>query len=100
NGALKFTFNNILLPDSNINEPMSHGEVTYRIHTRTGLPDNTIVNNTAFIVFDLNIPVVTNTSLNTMIYIDPLPVELLYFRAGLDPSGIVLLTWATASEIN
>jgi|GEM_PF-2774377 len=100
NGALKFTFNNILLPDSNTNEPMSHGEVTYRIHTRPGLPDNTVINNTAFIVFDLNASVVTNTSFNTMMYVDPLPVELLYFKAGVDPPGMVLLTWATASEIN
>ncbi|HKR05658.1 MAG TPA: SdrD B-like domain-containing protein [Bacteroidia bacterium] len=100
NGALKFTFNNILLPDSNINEPMSHGEVTYRIQTKQGLPSNTVINNTAYIVFDLNTPVITNTSLNTMIYETPLPIELLYFNAESDHSGSVLLTWATATEIN
>ncbi|HKR05018.1 MAG TPA: T9SS type A sorting domain-containing protein [Bacteroidia bacterium] len=75
NGALKFTFNNILLADSNINEPASHGEITYRIRTLTGLPANTVVNNTAYIVFDLNTPVVTNTPFNTMVYVIPVGIE-------------------------
>ena len=71
NGALKFTFLNILLPDSNVNEPASHGYVTYSIRTQSGLPVNTIVNNTAHIIFDLNDPVVTNTTFNTMVYTIP-----------------------------
>lgn len=60
-----FTFNNILLPDSNTNEPLSHGYLFYRIKGNASNPDPTIVNNTAYIYFDLNSPVVTNTTLTT-----------------------------------
>ncbi|MDQ3049881.1 MAG: hypothetical protein M3Q95_03235 [Bacteroidota bacterium] len=35
---MEFQFNNILLPDSNINEPMSHGFVRYRIKQNQRLP--------------------------------------------------------------
>ncbi|MFI5219496.1 MAG: T9SS type A sorting domain-containing protein, partial [Bacteroidia bacterium] len=74
NGELKFTFNNILLPDSNINEPESHGFIKYRIMAKAGLPNYTAVQNSAFITFDLNAPVVTNTTLNTLVYVIPVSV--------------------------
>lgn len=83
NGALKFSFNNILLPDSNVNEPGSNGEFTYRIRTLSGLPANTVVNNTAYIVFDLNTPVVTNTTLNTMVYTIPVGLDEISVQDGL-----------------
>ncbi|MEP7170440.1 MAG: SdrD B-like domain-containing protein, partial [Bacteroidota bacterium] len=86
NGALKFTFKNILLPDSNTNEPASHGEVTYRIKTQTGLAANTVINNTAYIVFDLNTPVVTDTTLNTMVYIIPVGIA----EAESSGNGVVI----------
>lgn len=66
NGALQFTFDNILLPDSNIDEPGSHGFVNYRISPQAGLPDPTQITNTAHIFFDANPAVVTNTSLSTL----------------------------------
>jgi hypothetical protein len=64
-GILTFTFDNILLPDSNVNEPLSHGFVRYRI--RPGIPttDPTVITNTAYIYFDQNPAVVTNTTLTT-----------------------------------
>jgi uncharacterized repeat protein (TIGR01451 family) len=65
-GEVTFRFNNILLPDSNINEPASHGFVSYRIKGLASNPDPTPVNNTAYIYFDLNSPVVTNTTLTTL----------------------------------
>ena len=64
-GDLRFTFDNILLPDSNVNEPASHGFVLYRIAGLASNPDPTSVNNTAYIYFDLNLPVQTNTTLTT-----------------------------------
>ncbi|HMU76406.1 MAG: T9SS type A sorting domain-containing protein [Bacteroidetes bacterium] len=70
-GALLFTFNNILLPDSNTNEPASHGYVIYSIEADSGLIAGTMINNTADIYFDLNEPVITNTTLNTMVYVIP-----------------------------
>jgi len=74
NGRTTFTFNNILLPDSNVNEPGSHGFVRYRCLIKTGLPNNTVLNNTAHIYFDLNPAIVTNTTLNTLVYQIPVGI--------------------------
>ena len=66
-GKVEFLFPNILLPDSTINEPESHGFVKYRIQHRAGLPENTEITNTAGIFFDFNPPMITNTTLNTLV---------------------------------
>jgi len=68
---LVFTFNNILLPDSNVNEPLSHGFVRFSISPKSGLPDFTEVRNSASIYFDYNPAIVTNTTLNTYVTIIP-----------------------------
>jgi len=61
-GVLWFRFNHINLPDSNTNEVASHGYVKYRIKlTNTIVLGNTI-NNTAYIYFDFNEAIVTNTT--------------------------------------
>jgi len=61
-GVLRFTFNNILLPDSFVNEPESHGFVQYKIKQKTGnIVGDRILNN-ADIFFDYNLPVRTNTA--------------------------------------
>lgn len=61
-GALSFRFDHILLPDSNVNEPASHGFIQFKIRPKADVPLNTVVENTACIYFDFNAPVVTNTS--------------------------------------
>ncbi len=66
NGVVTFTFPNIMLPDSNVNEPGSHGAVAYHVHTDSLLSDPTAIRNTAYIVFDWNSPVVTNTAISTI----------------------------------
>jgi uncharacterized repeat protein (TIGR01451 family) len=66
NGVITFTFENIQLPDSNVDEPGSHGAVVYQIQTDTLLPDPTEITNTSYIYFDWNTPVITNTTLNTI----------------------------------
>tara|TARA_B100000809_G_C14930349_1_gene456678 strand:+ start:8 stop:652 length:645 start_codon:yes stop_codon:yes gene_type:complete len=53
-----------MLPDSNSNELLSHGYVKYYIETVNGLLPNDSINNTAFIYFDYNEAVVTNTTHN------------------------------------
>lgn len=70
----KFTFKNINLPDSNINEAKSHGFINYRIKPKSGLPTNTLVTNKADIYFDFNPPVITNETYNTLVYIIPTEV--------------------------
>lgn len=64
-GALRFSFNHIMLPDSTTDEPGSHGFVQYRINPLPNLPDPTVVTNTSYIVFDYNDPIVTNTTITT-----------------------------------
>ncbi|MDD5570251.1 MAG: T9SS type A sorting domain-containing protein [Bacteroidales bacterium] len=62
--VVEWTFDNILLPDSNVNEPLSHGFVKYKVPLLTTLADNDEVKNTAYIYFDYNAPVKTNTVIN------------------------------------
>lgn len=64
--VLTWRFFNINLPDSNTNEPLSHGFIEYSISPEAGLSDGTTIENTAYIYFDFNPPVITNTTLNTM----------------------------------
>ncbi|MDB5274025.1 MAG: hypothetical protein JWO58_2392 [Chitinophagaceae bacterium] len=65
NGKLTFDFRNINLPDSNHNEPQSHGYLIYKIKRKTGLAPETQIHNSANIYFDYNTPVATNQVLNT-----------------------------------
>ena len=60
-GILKFTFKDIMLPDSNINEPASHGFIKFRIEQVPNLSNNSLIVNNAGIYFDFNAPVITNT---------------------------------------
>lgn len=64
-GYMTFTFDHIMLPDSHINEAASHGFIAYRARIKPNLPLGTEIKNTAAIYFDYNVPVVTNTTLNT-----------------------------------
>jgi len=70
-GAVEFSFRDILLPDSTTNEPLSHGFVTYKISPKQELPENTKIENTASIYFDFNPPIVTNTIENIMVSVLP-----------------------------
>lgn len=65
-GALAVHFDNILLPDSNVNEAASHGFVQFRISQRAGVPLSTVIENDAAIFFDYNAPVSTNTTYHTV----------------------------------
>lgn len=64
---MEFKFNNILLPDSNINELLSHGYVRYRIQPKTNLVAGNFINNNAAIYFDFNDPVLTNTAVTNIV---------------------------------
>ena len=60
NDTLILFFDNIELPDSNTNEPASHGFAQFRIQQAPGNPDGTIIPMNAKIYFDYNQPVNTN----------------------------------------
>ncbi|MBL0050524.1 MAG: hypothetical protein IPP29_02870 [Bacteroidetes bacterium] len=57
-----FEFPNIQLPDSNIDEPGSHGYIRYRIQPLKTLQVNDSISSYAAIYFDFNAPVITNTA--------------------------------------
>lgn len=84
----KFTFNNILLVDSNHNEPESHGFVRYSIRANSGVPDSTIVYNNAGIYFDFNQPVITNTTFNTLV--TTLPVGIAEYSVPAKGKAVVI----------
>ncbi|MBL7900148.1 MAG: T9SS type A sorting domain-containing protein, partial [Crocinitomicaceae bacterium] len=75
-GEAVFEFKNIMLPDSNSNEPESHGFVKYRIKQKPDLPPGTQFTNSASIFFDLNEPVITNGVLNTIYNCDALTMSI------------------------
>jgi len=75
--VLTFTFNNILLPDSNANEPKSHGYIQFSIRPKADLPEKTRIENLADIFFDYNEPVRTNVTFNTLYDLPPVPAEAL-----------------------
>ncbi|MFN0035534.1 MAG: T9SS type A sorting domain-containing protein [Saprospiraceae bacterium] len=59
-GLLEIIFEHIMLPDSNTNEPASHGFVTFAIQRKKAFdPFHTVLNKAA-IYFDFNEPILTN----------------------------------------
>ncbi|MEO0405496.1 MAG: hypothetical protein AAF193_11550, partial [Bacteroidota bacterium] len=56
----------IQLPDSTNNEPESHGLVSFKITPLPDLPVGTVLENTAYIYFDNNEPIITNTTWTTI----------------------------------
>ncbi len=60
--VVEWTFTNILLPDSNVNEGASHGLVSFRIKPKLPLLPGTAIQNSANIYFDFNEPVITEPS--------------------------------------
>jgi len=66
-GVISFKFQNILLPDSNVNEPESHGFISYSVKQKASNIIGNTIYNTAQIYFDFNPAVVTNTLLHQII---------------------------------
>jgi uncharacterized repeat protein (TIGR01451 family) len=64
NRVFKFGFSYIHLPDSTTNELLSHGYIHYRIKQAATNSPGTVIKNTAYIYFDFNPAVVTNTTTN------------------------------------
>lgn len=66
NRAVKFIFDQIMLPDSFSNEPASHGYIQYSIQPNSNYTNGSIVTNRADIYFDFNPPILTNVVYNTL----------------------------------
>lgn len=59
-------FNDILLPDINTNEELSHGFIDFKLELAEGLSLGTTIRNRAFIFFDYQEPILTNTAINVV----------------------------------
>jgi len=64
NNILSVRFEEIYLPDSHTNEPQSHGFFSYSLKLKKPLSLNEEIKNTAYIYFDNNPAIITNTTLN------------------------------------
>lgn len=85
-GVLTFRFDNILLPDSNVNLAGSQGFVSFVIQQQQDVPLETEIFNSAAIYFDFNPPIITNTTRHT-VGIDYITSTENPIRSGA-PSGI------------
>ncbi|MGH1338361.1 MAG: DUF7619 domain-containing protein [Aureispira sp.] len=92
--VLRVDFNNIMLPDSNVNEPLSNGFFRYRIEQTAWNPLGSVIYNQAAIYFDFNPPIFTNTTFHTIgdkfveigyINIDKVPGAEMIVRAYPNP---------------
>jgi len=63
---LEFTFEDINLPWSDIDEPGSNGFFNFTIQQKENLPEQTRIENKAAIYFDFNDPIITNTAFHTI----------------------------------
>ena len=68
NGAIHFVFDPINLPGMIQNEPESHGFVKYTILPKKSVAVGNVIQNTAYIYFDFNSPIVTNTTSTEIVY--------------------------------
>ena len=66
-GVLRFTFNDIMLPDSNVNEAASNGFVSFTITPHKDVPPGTVIKNEAAIYFDFNDFILTNETFHTIV---------------------------------
>ncbi|MFD1551453.1 hypothetical protein DNU06_13375 [Putridiphycobacter roseus] len=79
-------FPNIMLVDSTTNYDESIGYFQYRIKPKAGLPVETIIENTAYIFFDFNDPIVTNTAVTTFTETDLSVGETTNFQFQVFPN--------------
>ncbi len=96
--VVTFEMRNIMLSDSNVNEPASHGYVRFKVKPVTGLVVGDAITNKASIYFDYNSPVVTNSAV-TQVAVQAFPLTLLSFTAKKE-NNTNLLNWKTAAEEN
>ena len=64
--VLELLFENIMLPDSFVNEPASNGFVIFDINLSSNRAEGTVIENRAAIFFDFNPPIITNEVKNTI----------------------------------
>lgn len=63
---MEWTFDNIYLPDSNVNEPASHGVLTFQVQQNPNNQPGDRIDNAANIYFDFNAPILTDSAWHTL----------------------------------
>ncbi len=76
NGILKVYFPNIMMEDSTTNEPESKGYFQYKIKPLAPMQVGMDIENTAYIFFDYNDPIITNTAVTYAELPDALEVNV------------------------
>ncbi|MFK7807595.1 MAG: T9SS type A sorting domain-containing protein [Saprospiraceae bacterium] len=66
NDTVQFVFNNIMLPDSNVNLIASNGYVRFTISPEADVALGTVIKNDASIYFDFNEAIITNEVFHTI----------------------------------
>ncbi|MEZ4953892.1 MAG: T9SS type A sorting domain-containing protein [Saprospiraceae bacterium] len=79
---LKFTFENINLPQANIDSINSIGFVKYHIEQINGNIPGTAIENRAGIYFDFNTPIITNTVMHQIPEPELFKTEIIYLCSG------------------
>ena len=67
NGIITFSFENIRLPFEKQDKEGSNGFVSYKIKSIANVPEKSSIQNTAYIYFDYNPPIRTNTTQSIMV---------------------------------
>jgi len=75
--TVTFDFENIFLPDSTTNEVASNGFISYTIEVKENVTPESSIDNTAYIYFDFNPAIITNTTESIMV--DAYP-EIIYSK--------------------
>jgi uncharacterized repeat protein (TIGR01451 family) len=73
---MTFTFPKINLVDSGTNAPLSEGWIQYRVKTKTNLPLTSAIKNTAYIIFDSNPAIATNTVVSSARITNSIPFAI------------------------
>lgn len=95
---MEWYFRNINLPDSNVNEPASHGFIAFRIKPQADILPGDTLENDAAIYFDFNLPVETNLMRSAILLNAPLPSTVLQFNADWKPNGHAQIKWVVVNE--
>ncbi|MBM1107506.1 T9SS type A sorting domain-containing protein [Aurantibacter crassamenti] len=73
---IEFTFDDINLPDSNSNEPESHGYIAFKIKPKSDIQLGDIISGIAEIYFDFNPAIITNTVTTEIVQKADLPLQI------------------------
>ena len=82
-----------------VNEKKSHGFVSFKVKPKPTLINGNTVDNKAFIYFDYNSPIVTNTAItqiNTSGQV--LPSSIINYNVSMINEKQIKNTWITATE--